>query len=160
MDNKWPGHREYAAEVINCPKAASSFPRIPLSRALRMTHGATSNSRSARSVTTTEGNIFLVFHEEEKLHRRGQSVMIGDAFKFKRGKRRIVSTKGGAAGFDPGNEEKLSSRLAQPARHSAWLLLSFRPFRCCILRLHSVHYRNVENFFLHSTHIGGILIKT
>ena len=34
----------------------------------------------------------------------------------------------GAAGFDPGNGEKLNSIQATPARQAAWLLHSFSPF--------------------------------
>ena len=36
--------------------------------------------------------------------------------------------QGGAAGFDTGKGEKLSSSQAQQAMQAAWLLLSFSPF--------------------------------
>ena len=46
--------------------------------------------------------------------------------------------QGGAARFDTGNGKKLSSTQATPVRQAAWLLLSLSPFRCQILRPHSV----------------------
>ena len=39
----------------------------------------------------------------------------------------VYVVKGGVAGFDTGNGEKLSSTQATPAKLSPWLLLSFSP---------------------------------